>query len=52
MSHRLIDKGLGYIDIHLLMSAILTGAAIWTLDRRLNETIQELRLPNGIGRKA
>lgn len=33
----LMVKGLGYIDIHLLMSALLTGIPLWTLDKRLRE---------------
>lgn len=34
---RLMGKGLGYIDIHLLVSARLTGISLWTLDKRLHE---------------
>ena len=33
----LMGKGLGYIDIHLLMSALLARVPLWTLDRRLHE---------------
>jgi predicted nucleic acid-binding protein len=36
-SHRLMGKGLGYIDVHLLASALLTGVPLWTLDIKLNE---------------
>jgi predicted nucleic acid-binding protein len=36
--HKLMGKGLGYIDIHLLMSAMLTRVPLWTLDKRLHET--------------
>lgn len=35
--HELMGKGLGYIDIHLLMSALLTRIPMWTLDKRLHE---------------
>ncbi len=35
--NRLMGKGLGYIDIHLLMSAMLTGIPLWTTDKRLHE---------------
>ena len=35
--HKLMGKGLGYIDIHLLMSARLTKIPLWTLDKRLND---------------
>jgi predicted nucleic acid-binding protein len=30
-------KGLGYIDIHLLASAVLTNVPLWTFDKRLNK---------------
>jgi predicted nucleic acid-binding protein len=36
-NHQLMGKGLGYIDIHLLMSALLTGIPLWTIDKRLHE---------------
>jgi predicted nucleic acid-binding protein len=35
--HKLMGKGLGYIDIHLLMSAMLTRIPLWTIDKRLHE---------------
>lgn len=35
--HKLMGKGLGYIDIHLLMSALLTRIPLWTIDKRLHE---------------
>ena len=34
--NELMGKGLGYIDIHLLASALLTDAKLWTFDRRLD----------------
>ena len=34
-SHRLWGTGLGWIDVHLLASALLTGCRLWTLDHRL-----------------
>lgn len=40
--HRLIGKGLGYIDMHLLASAILTGVTLWTLDKKLHEVSLKL----------
>jgi len=42
--HTLMGKGLGYIDIHLLMSAMLTKVPLWTIDRRLHEISLQLRL--------
>ncbi|MEW6172854.1 MAG: type II toxin-antitoxin system VapC family toxin [Bacillota bacterium] len=40
----LMGKGLGYIDIHLIASAQLSGAAIWTLDKKLTEVSAKLGL--------
>jgi hypothetical protein len=34
-SGKLHGKGVGWIDIHLLASARLASASLWTLDRRL-----------------
>jgi len=34
--------GLGWIDVHLLASAALSRAALWTLDRRLRERARNL----------
>ena len=33
--HRLYGKGLGWVDAHLLASAMLSGTSLWTRDRRL-----------------
>ena len=41
---RLMGKGLGYINIHLLASAMLTGIPLWTLDKKLNEVAIKLGL--------
>jgi predicted nucleic acid-binding protein len=43
-SHRLAGKGLGYIDMHLLASAMLSGVPLWTLDRKLKGVSSELGL--------
>ena len=40
--HHLVGKGLGYIDVHLLASAVLTGVFLWTLDKRLEKAAKEL----------
>ena len=44
--HQLMGKGLGYIDIHLLMSALLTGIPLWTFDKRLHELATSLPPPH------
>lgn len=43
-NYHLVGKGLGYIDIHLLASAILTGVPLWTIDKRLCEISSEFGL--------
>jgi predicted nucleic acid-binding protein len=43
---RLMGRGIGYIDVHLLLSALLSDAWIWTLDRNLARAAASL----GIGR--
>ncbi len=41
-NYRLMGKGLGYIDMHLLASAILTHIPLWTLDKRLKDVSSTL----------
>jgi hypothetical protein len=33
--NRLMGKGMGYVDAHLIASAVLTGVRVWTLDKKL-----------------
>lgn len=40
--HRLSGLGLGWIDAHLLASARLAAARVWTRDRRLAESARTL----------
>ena len=42
-NHNLMGKGLGYIDVHLLASAVLTGLLLWTLDTKLKKAAEGLR---------
>ncbi len=37
----LMGKGIGYIDIHLLASALLMNARLWTLDKRLDSVARK-----------
>jgi predicted nucleic acid-binding protein len=39
---RLYGKGLGWIDVHLLASAALAGAELWTRDRALKKAAERL----------
>jgi predicted nucleic acid-binding protein len=38
----LMGKGLGWVDVHLLASALLAGVRLWTLDRPLARAAAEL----------
>ena len=42
--HDLVGSGVGWVDVHLLVSAALTGASLWTLDRRLAAAAGRLAL--------
>lgn len=33
--HALAGRGVGFVDIHLLAAALVSGAAVWTRDRRM-----------------
>jgi len=39
--YEIAGMGIGYIDIHLLVSAILTSARLWTRDKRLLKVLQD-----------
>lgn len=40
----LMGKGLGYIDMHLLASALLSKVTLWTFDKKLNQVAAPLGL--------
>jgi len=40
--YALMGRGIGYIDVHLLASARLAGARLWTRDKRLSVVVNEL----------
>ena len=40
--HKLMNRGLGYIDVHLLASAMLSGVSILTFDKKLDQVCSEL----------
>jgi hypothetical protein len=42
--NRLRGKGLGFIDLHLLASAVLSGIQLWTIDKRLHQVSSKLGL--------
>jgi hypothetical protein len=38
----LMGRGLGYVDIHLLASALISNVVLWTFDRRLHDAAAQL----------
>jgi len=41
-NNRLMGKGMGYVDVHLITSAVLTGVPVWTLDKKLAQATDSL----------
>jgi predicted nucleic acid-binding protein len=41
-NNRLMGKGMGYVDVHLITSAVLTGVPVWTLDKKLAQAADGL----------
>ena len=41
-NRRLWGRGLGWVDVHLLASALLSRAALWSIDKRLRSAAAEL----------
>lgn len=44
-SARLYGRGLGWIDVHLIASALISRCGLWTLDRPLQQAAATLRIP-------
>ncbi len=43
-NYKLMGKGLGYVDMHLIASAILSKVPIWTFDKKLQNVSSILGL--------
>jgi len=41
-THKLSGKGLGWIDVHLLAAALLSGCTLWTRDKALASAARAL----------
>ena len=39
--HKLMGRGVGFVDVHLLASAKLSNASLWTSDMRLAAIVSE-----------
>jgi predicted nucleic acid-binding protein len=42
-ARKIMGKGLGYVDVHLLAASLLTGVALWTLDKKLDRIAEGLQ---------
>ncbi len=40
--NQLVGKGLGYIDMHLVASAVLTDVPLWTFDKTLKKITKKI----------
>jgi hypothetical protein len=41
-NNQLMGMGLGYIDVHLIVSAVLTDVPLWTLDKTLDHFTKKI----------
>ncbi len=48
--HALAGKGVGFVDVHLLASALVAGAGVWTRDQRLAKAAAQLGIAAYAGR--
>jgi hypothetical protein len=42
--NQLMGKGVGFVDVHLLASAQLTGVPLWTADKMLKSAADQFEL--------
>ena len=42
--NKLMARGIGYVDVHLLASTKLSGATLWTRDKRLLIIAKEMNI--------
>ena len=42
--NKLMGKGLGFVDINLLASCVLSKTSIWTFDKALNDAAKSLKI--------
>jgi predicted nucleic acid-binding protein len=43
-NHRFMGRGMGYVDVRLIASALSTGVPIWTLDQKLAQAADRLKI--------
>lgn len=42
--NQMMGKGLGFVDVHLVASALLAGIPLWTHDKKLKQACSRLRI--------
>lgn len=42
--HKLMSRGIGYVDVHLLASCAINAARLWSRDKRLESVAEALGL--------
>jgi predicted nucleic acid-binding protein len=47
--HRLYGHGLGWVDVHLLGSGLLSSCTLWTADRALRNVAHQLGIAARVG---
>lgn len=47
LDRRLAGRGIGWVDAHLVASALVAGCDLWTTDMRLDSVARELGVPMG-----
>jgi predicted nucleic acid-binding protein len=47
--HKLSGRGLGWVDVHLLASAMSSELKFWTMDKRLKALARDLGIAANIG---
>jgi hypothetical protein len=43
-TQKLMGRGLGWVDLHLLVAAAQSGLKLWSLDKRLATAAADLRI--------
>lgn len=42
--YRLMQQGIGLIDVHLLASALISSSLLWTADKKLEKVAKQLKV--------
>ena len=48
---KIMNKGIGYVDVHLLASALVSGTPLWTFDKPLRKISNQLSIEYDIKSK-